>query len=109
LAQWEVVSSYSSATAPDLHGISCTDPLFQARKELDREVAACVRRRKIYFEFILSTGLQAADRAQQYAVVRERFLLLGQSLKDRIAFLSRNNCLGNVPKIVRGVLLDHML
>jgi hypothetical protein len=39
LAQWEVVSSYSSATAPDSHGISCADPLFQARKELDREVA----------------------------------------------------------------------
>src|ERR1043166_2363718 len=40
LAQWEVVSSYSSATAPDSHGISCADPLFQARKELNREVAA---------------------------------------------------------------------
>jgi hypothetical protein len=35
LAHWEVVSSYSSATAPDSHGISCADPLFQARKELD--------------------------------------------------------------------------
>jgi hypothetical protein len=23
---WEVVSSYSSATAPDSHGISCADP-----------------------------------------------------------------------------------
>jgi len=23
---WEVVSSYSSATAPDFHGISCVDP-----------------------------------------------------------------------------------
>src|SRR5213592_1090549 len=34
LAQWEVVSSYSSATAPEFHGISCADPLFQARKEL---------------------------------------------------------------------------
>ena len=45
---WEVVSSYSSATAPDSHGISCADPLFQARKELDREVAACARRCKNY-------------------------------------------------------------
>src|SRR5881394_2232423 len=35
---WEVVSSYSSATAPGLHGISRADPLFQARKELDREL-----------------------------------------------------------------------
>src|SRR5438132_8159990 len=41
LAQWEVVSSYSSATAPDSHGISCADPLFQARKELDQELPAC--------------------------------------------------------------------
>jgi hypothetical protein len=32
---WEVVSSYSSATAPDSHGISCADPLFQTRKELE--------------------------------------------------------------------------
>src|SRR5438128_3411190 len=48
LAQWEVVSSYSSATAPDSHGISCADPLFQARKELPPEVAACAQRFKIY-------------------------------------------------------------
>src|SRR5262249_18755726 len=41
LAHWEVVSSYSSATAPDSHGISCADPLFQARKELERGLAAC--------------------------------------------------------------------
>src|ERR1700682_5445307 len=27
IGSWEVVSSYSSATAPDLHGISCADPL----------------------------------------------------------------------------------
>jgi hypothetical protein len=45
---WEVVSSYSSATAPDLHEISCADPLFQARKELPPEVAACAWRFKIY-------------------------------------------------------------
>src|SRR5436190_24214869 len=32
---WEVVSRYSSATAPDSHAISCADPLFQARKELE--------------------------------------------------------------------------
>jgi hypothetical protein len=37
---WEVVSSYSSATAPDLHGISRADPLFQARKELSSGLAA---------------------------------------------------------------------
>src|SRR4051794_10068263 len=26
IGSWEVVSSYSSATAPDSHGISCADP-----------------------------------------------------------------------------------
>jgi len=51
LAQWEVVSSYSSATAPDSHGISCTDPLFQARKELDREVAVCACRCKTFLSY----------------------------------------------------------
>jgi hypothetical protein len=40
LAHWKVVSSYSSATAPGSHGISCADPLFQARKELGPEVVA---------------------------------------------------------------------
>jgi ADP-L-glycero-D-manno-heptose 6-epimerase len=48
LAQWEVVSSYSSATAPDSHGISCADPLFQTRKELLRELPACARWFKNY-------------------------------------------------------------
>src|SRR2546430_1767765 len=38
---WEVVSSYSSATAPGLHGISRADPLFQARKELAPELLPC--------------------------------------------------------------------
>jgi hypothetical protein len=47
IGPWEVVSSYSSATAPDLHGISCADPLFQARKELDPKVAACASSVKI--------------------------------------------------------------
>ena len=45
---WEVVSSYSSATAPDSHGISRAGPLFQADKELDRQVAACAWLLKIY-------------------------------------------------------------
>ena len=45
---WEVVSSYSSATAPDSHGISRADPRFQARKELGRQVAACTPSLKTY-------------------------------------------------------------
>src|SRR3984893_12664573 len=43
---WEVVSSYSSATAPGLHGISRADPLFQARKELDRQLPILASRLK---------------------------------------------------------------
>jgi hypothetical protein len=64
LAQWEVVSSYSSATAPDSHGISCADPLFQARKELDREVAAHARRCKNYFAVIQLGSRQTAGQVQ---------------------------------------------
>src|SRR6266849_499319 len=48
LAHGKSYPSYSSATAPDSHGISCADPLFQARKELNPEVAACAQRFKIY-------------------------------------------------------------
>jgi hypothetical protein len=63
--KWEVVSSYSSATAPDSHGISCADPLSQARKELDQAVAVRVLRCKIYLGFILSVQPQIYDRVQQ--------------------------------------------
>ena len=57
---WEVVSSYSSATAPDSHGISCADPLFQARKELDGEVAACALRCNTFFAVIQLASRQTA-------------------------------------------------
>jgi hypothetical protein len=33
LAYWRVVSNYSSATVPDLHGIPRTEPLTKTRKE----------------------------------------------------------------------------
>src|SRR5947209_2067382 len=46
IGPWEVVSSYSSATAPGLHGISRADPLFQAHKELEPELATRVCRLK---------------------------------------------------------------
>src|SRR5438094_9207234 len=71
LAQWEVVSSYSSATAPDSHGISCADPLFQARKELDRELAPRTRRFKIY----LVPSHKPAAKCDNGAVGRQRFFL----------------------------------
>src|SRR5438094_2635607 len=35
LAQWEVVSSYSSATAPDSHGISCAESTFPSSQRTD--------------------------------------------------------------------------
>src|SRR5882724_12303792 len=75
LAQWEVVSSYSSATAPDSHGISCADPLFQARKELDGEVAVCTWRCKNYFRFILPVRPRIFDRGQQLNRRLTAFLL----------------------------------
>src|SRR6266850_7421327 len=75
LAQWEVVSSYSSATAPDSHGISCADPLFQARKELEREIATQAVLCKIY----LSLHYKAPAQRNNRAAGRERFLLLGES------------------------------
>ena len=62
---WEVVSSYSSATAPGLHGISRADPLFQARKELLSGLAACGRGLKIYFELVWAGPPQIAGRAQR--------------------------------------------
>jgi hypothetical protein len=64
LAQREVVSSYSSATAPDSHGISCADPLFQARKELKPEVAACARRCKTYFAVIQLASPQTSGQVR---------------------------------------------
>src|SRR5260370_32378864 len=103
LAQWEVVSSYSSATAPDSHGISCADPLFQARKELEREIATQAVLCKIY----LSLHYKAPAQRNNRAAGRERFLLLGESLKDRVAFLTWSDRPGDVPKIIRGVLFKN--
>src|SRR5262249_36650336 len=103
LAQWEVVSSYSSATAPDSHGISCADPLFQTRKELNRGLAAHVRHCKNYLSHGDESPTQGCDRA----VVCQRFFFVGESLKDRIAFLARSDRARNVAKIIRGVLFNH--
>ena len=36
IGSWEVVSSYSSATAPDSHGISRADPLIKLAKNCSR-------------------------------------------------------------------------
>jgi hypothetical protein len=37
IGSWEVVSSYSSATAPGLHGISCADPRSEPTSETGRD------------------------------------------------------------------------
>src|SRR4029453_16941851 len=102
LAQWEVVSSYSSATAPDSHGISCADPLFQPRKELGRGVAACGRHCKNY----LSHGDESPTQGYDRAVGCHCFFLVCERFKDRVAFLTRSDRAGDVPKIIRGVLFN---
>src|SRR5437879_2017520 len=100
--KWEVVSSYSSATAPDSHGISCADPLFQTRKELRGGVATCARYCKNYL-------LQCHESpTQRYDTVGgcQRFFLLCESLQDPVAFFTRSDRAGDISKIIRGVLLD---
>src|SRR5947208_4493026 len=103
LAQWEVVSSYSSATAPDSHGISCADPRFQTRKELKRGLAAHARRCKNY----LSHGDKSPTQGYDRAVGCHCFFLLRESLKDRVAFVTRRDRAGDVPKVIRRVLFNH--
>src|SRR5205814_1121108 len=85
-----------SATAPDSHGISCADPLFQARKELDRELAPWARRFKIY----LKPSHKPAAKCDNGAVGRQHFFLLSQSLKNCVALLCRRDRVGDIPKII---------
>src|SRR6266849_1918123 len=63
LAKWEVVSSYSSAPAPDSRGISCADPLFKTRKEPERGLAGHARRCKNYLSHGDKSPTQGYDRA----------------------------------------------
>jgi ADP-L-glycero-D-manno-heptose 6-epimerase len=80
LAQWEVVSSYSSATAPGSHGISCADSLFQARKELDREVAACVERCKTYLINPQTTVLVSSTESRLNLIITGGAGFIGSNL-----------------------------
>jgi ADP-L-glycero-D-manno-heptose 6-epimerase len=68
IGPWEVVSSYSSATAPDSHGISRADPLFQTDKELDQKVAACAWRLKIYLSGARYQPVSTSDSALNIVV-----------------------------------------
>ena len=66
---WEVVSSYSSATAPGLHGISRADPLFQARKELNRQLSIRA--------FRLKTNLMSRAIMATVAAASPNFIVTG--------------------------------
>src|SRR5882724_409512 len=105
LAQWEVVSSYSSATAPDSHGISCADPLFQARKELGPRSSASRSERKIY----LALSHTPPTQWDNGTVGRERFLLRGKGVNNRVAFVGRSDRVGDVSKIIRRILSNDAL
>jgi nucleotidyltransferase/DNA polymerase involved in DNA repair len=70
---WEVVSSYSSATAPGLHGISRADPLFQARKELNRYLSGRAQLLKVYF-ISIGCAPQAREIRQDLEINRARDL-----------------------------------
>src|ERR1700732_3996912 len=66
---WEVVSSYSSATAPGFHGISRADPLFQARKELNRQLSIRA--------FRLKTNLMSRAIMATVAAASPNFIVTG--------------------------------
>jgi hypothetical protein len=63
LAQWEVVSSYSSATAPGSHGISCADPLDQTRKELIQQYRLALPRSRFISPFRYETAAERQNHA----------------------------------------------
>jgi hypothetical protein len=72
---------------PIYTGFLAPTHFFKARKELDREVAACVRRRKIYFEFIFSTGLQHNIDSTNGSLAFSN----SAALRRRIALLNQRN------------------
>jgi hypothetical protein len=59
IGSWEIVSSYSSATAPVSHRISRADPLDQTRKELIQQYRLALPRSRFISPFRYET---AADR-----------------------------------------------
>jgi hypothetical protein len=61
IGPWEVVSSYSSATAPDSHGISCADPRIKARKELVSELVPCPGNSQTFVEPEMASRFAAAN------------------------------------------------
>src|SRR5438477_12716530 len=63
IGSWEIVSSYSSATAPVSHRISRADPLDQTRKELIQQYRLTVPRSRFISSFRYKTAPERQNRA----------------------------------------------
>jgi hypothetical protein len=87
LAQWKVVSSYSSATAPVSHRISRADPLDQTRKELIQQYRLALPRSRFISPFRYETAAERQNHAPGY----EYRLLCRQVFQNFVSIGSRNN------------------
>ena len=58
IGSWEIVSSYSSATAPVSHRISRADPLDQTRKELIQQYRLALPRSRFISPFRYETAAE---------------------------------------------------
>ncbi len=87
IGSWEIVSSYSSATAPVSHRISRADPLDQTRKELIQQYRLSLPRSRLISPFRYETAAERQNHAPGY----EYRLLFRQVLKNFVAICSRNN------------------
>ena len=63
IGSWEIVSSYSSATAPVSHRISRADPLDQTRKELIQQYRLALPRSRFISPFHYETAAERQNHA----------------------------------------------
>src|SRR5436190_23444839 len=63
IGSWEIVSSYSSATAPVSHRISRADPLDQTRKELIQQYQLALPRSRFISPFRYETAAERQNHA----------------------------------------------
>src|SRR4030095_2843850 len=63
IGSWEIVSSYSSATAPVSHRISRADPLDQTRKELIQQYRLALPRSRFISPFRYETAAERQNHA----------------------------------------------
>jgi hypothetical protein len=63
IGSWEIVSSYSSATAPVSHRISRADPLDQTRKELIQQYRLARPRSRFISPFRYETAAERQNHA----------------------------------------------